>query len=117
MMPNNLSDGQKVIQDMTVIEHRITFGASDILKVRVICPRCKGEIAYLLDSLGPEFNSRCIDCCPICNRDGLERADIEVVEKAFRALRDVHRMSSRKSYEPTLELSFEIAADPKMFAG
>ena len=98
---------------MMMTEHRIIFSANDILKVRVTCPNCKGEIAYLLDSKGPELNSRGITYCLICRNGKLEKADIEIVEQAFHALRRASQMGSRTKYDPTLELTFEIASDSK----
>ena len=92
-------------------EQRIVFGAQDILKMRVICPdeKCKGETVFSLKGPGPSFRAKSIDCCPICNNRRLERADLTVMERAFRALREAKRMGDGESHEASLIVSFEIA--------
>ena len=93
-------------------EKRIVFDASDILRVRLICPRCEAESDHPVDGGRLNVGAYCVHCGDY----PLAPDDITVVKNAYYALRAASRLVKREKAIPangekqpvSLQLRFEI---------
>lgn len=92
-----------------VKEARIIFSLGDILQVRVICLKCKGEIARSLSQNARDLPWQCPNCLDEW-WDQLERP--AVINATIRALRSLYELNEAlKPDNKPITVRFEIEGD------
>ena len=94
---------------MMVKEARIIFSLGDILQVRVICLKCKGEIARSLSQRTKDLPEQ----CPTCLDEWWDQIrKPAMIEATMQALRSLYQLSEvlKKDNEP-ITVRFEIEGE------